>query len=107
MASSIFLINGFILSLFATWFIPSAIRDSKSGIYKGFRNKLIYCHFGFLLIFEWNLLFPKMGMSLMTVARILFCTLLPFAMAFLYVKMTQKKMFGTEFSMKSNESEGK
>lgn len=43
----------------------------------------------------------------MTVARILFYTLLPFAMAFLYVKMTQKQMFGTEFSMKSNESEGK
>lgn len=103
MASEIFLINGFILSLFATWFIPVAIRDPKSGTYKGFRNKLVYFHFVFLLVFEFFLLHPNLGMSLMTIVRVLFCAGLPFAMALLFVSMTQKQMFGTEFRMKPNE----
>ncbi len=95
------------ISLYSTWFIPVAIRDSKTGGYLGFRNRAVLFHVIFLTALESLLLIPQLGMSFFTVVRVGFCIALPFGLALLYVNMTQKQMFGTKFSMKGKEQEEK
>ena len=101
METSIYILNAFVIGLFTTWFIPVAIRNPKTGEYKGFNNKTVYIQFLLLVLFESNLLISQLGFSYVTAARIAFCVGLTFALALLFVSMTQKQLFGTEFKMEN------
>ena len=94
-----YIINGVIIPLFATWFIPNTIRDPKSGEYRGFKNKIILLQLLFLGFLESQLVLDKFGMSLLSISRIIFSTSIPFIGAILFVKFTQKSRFGNEFTM--------
>ncbi len=96
---NIYIANAIALPLFFTWFIPNVIRDPKSGEYKGFRNSAVAVQFVFLLIIESYLLVGEQGMSLLTIFRIAFNIALAFSFALLFVKYTQKQLFGNEFKM--------
>lgn len=95
----IYITNGVVLPLFATWFIPNTIRDPNTGKYKGFKNKIILLHVIFLVMLESYLVLDMFGMSLLSISRIIFSTSIPFIGAILFVKFTQKSRFGNEFTM--------
>lgn len=103
---NIFIANAVILPLFVTWFIPIGIRDPKSGKYKGFKNIIVVVQFACLVIFESYLLLGEFGISVSTIFRIAFSVVLTFSLALLYVKLTQKQLFGNEFNMEIDRGNG-
>ena len=96
---NIYVINAIVLPLFVTWFIPNVIRNPKTGEYRGFKNKLVAVQALVLIFFESNLLISEFGISILTIARIVFSVGFTFCMALLYVNFTQKELFGNKFSM--------
>lgn len=95
-----YVVNALILPLFVTWFIPNTIRDPKTGEYRGFKNKLVLIQLIFLFGFESYLVWNKFGLDTINVLRIAFIVGITFILALLYVKFTQKQLFGNEFKMK-------
>ena len=96
----IYITNGIVLPLFVTWFIPNAIRDSRTGEYRGFKNAIVLTQLALLLGFEGVLILNEFGMSYLSLLRIAFSIILTFSLALIFVKLTHKKLFGNEFSMK-------
>lgn len=95
MNNSLF-INGVMLPLFMTWFLPNSIRNVKTGEYLGMNNvKSIVCVL-LILFMQTNLILDKYAMSTEAVLRIGICVLIPIAGAHLFVKYTQKELFGRE-----------
>ena len=89
-------INAFLLPLFATWFIPVTIRDAETGNFKGFLHKSFYLLFTVLFVLESFLVIQRHGLSPYSVNSIILYTVLPIVGAVLFVKYTQKKLFGNE-----------
>ena len=93
-------LNSVVGALFVTWFIPVAIRDPKTGEYRGFKTARVFALFVFFTIFEFYVISDKYGLSVSSILRTAFLVSFVFSMALLFVKLTQKELFGNEFSMK-------
>ncbi|MDA1372957.1 MAG: hypothetical protein O2971_19695 [Proteobacteria bacterium] len=89
-------LNAAVLPLFATWFIPEAIRNRKTGEYLGFRNRTVAMHFILILCMESFFLIEKYGLNLDAGFRVLSISAMPFLGALVFVKYTQKELYGNE-----------
>ncbi len=94
-------VNGIMLPLFATWFIPVGIRDAGSGKFRGFLNSGLVVSVLILTWLESIFMLSEFGFSFLTVLRILGCVSVAIALGFIYVFLTNKKMFGSSFQFKS------
>lgn len=96
LSSGFFWIHYSLLPLFATWFIPNSIRDQRTGEYLGLNNVNARLCLVLVIALEcWNVLRNyEFGME--AVLRIMVCVALPFIGAYLFVKLTHKKLFGRE-----------
>jgi len=94
-------INALILPWFAVFFVPRAIRDDKTGEYLGYLNRAVAVQFTVLLVLQCILVLSEFGFNILAIARIFFNTCLPFILALVWLAATQKRMFGTKFSMKT------
>lgn len=94
-------VNGIVLPLYATWFIPVAIRDAESGKFKGFSNSGFIASVFFLTWLESVFMLNEFGFSFLTVLRILGCVSVAVALGIVYVLLTNKKMFGSSFQFKN------
>lgn len=88
------------LPWFAIVFIPNAIRDKKSGCYLGFKNRNTVVIALTLFVIQCILVIAEFEFSALSLARILFNTGLPFVLAIVWLALTQKRMYGNEFSMR-------
>ena len=93
-------LNAVVTALFVTFFVPLALRDSKTGEYKGFKDIRVIALFVFFVVFEFYVISDNYGLSVSTILRTAFVVVMTFSFALLFVKLTQKKLFGNEFSMK-------
>lgn len=89
--------NGVILPLFATWFFPVAIRDAKSGKFKGFLQVECVSTLLVLLALESIILVNEFGITALTGLRIVASVGLAFSMSLLFIKFTNKKQFDCAF----------
>ena len=92
--------NGIMLPLFATWFIPVAIRDAQSGKFKGFSNNGFLIALFILSWLESVLMLSEFGFSILTVLRVIGCVSLAVVLGIIFVIYTNKKMFGTSFTFR-------
>ena len=90
--------NGIMLPIFATWFIPVAIRDARTGKFKGFFSSGFLINVFLLGWLESILMLNEFGFSLLTLLRIISCVSLAVVLGVVYVILTNKRMFGTSFS---------
>ena len=88
--------NAIVLPLFATWFIPVAIRDKTTGTFLGFQNKQFYLLLIILVCIETVILVDFYGLSREAFWRIITYVSMPIVGALVFVKYTQKQLFGNE-----------
>jgi len=89
--------NGIMLPLFATWFIPVAIRDAETGKFKGFFSSGFIISVFILGWLESVIIFNEFGFSFLACIRVLSCVGLAVILGIVFVVLTNKKMFGTSF----------
>jgi hypothetical protein len=94
--------NGIVLPLFLTWFIPVSLRDPVTGEFKGFYKKEFLLTVTALIFIESALMFNQFGIVFPAVLRIFIGVSSTLFLAFLFLKLTNKKAFGKEFEFKRN-----
>lgn len=94
--------NAILLPLFSTWFIPVAIRNSKSGQFKGFWNIDFLVALATLVLIECYITLNEFGPVPWSFVKIAICVVMAVGLGFLFVFLTQKELFGNKFEMKSN-----
>lgn len=87
-------LNAIVIALFITLFLPTALRDSKSGTIRKFTDPKVLLQLALLVVIESYLLIYNLGLSQSTIVRIVFSVLLTIAGALLFIKFTHKQLFG-------------
>lgn len=93
-------INGIMLPLFSTWFIPVAIRDTKTGEFKGIWTLEFLGTTAALTVAECYVMIAEFGPDFWTFVKIVFLIVMTISLGFTYVFLTQKEMFGNRFELK-------
>lgn len=94
-------LNAAVFPLMATMFIPDAIRDRKSGEYKGLLNKTVVAYAIAVFAIEGFFTIDKFGFSFTTILRVIGVSLMPFIGGYVFVKYSHKQLFGEEFDPKN------
>jgi len=97
---SIIVSNAIMLPLFSTWFIPVAIRNSRTGHFKGFWNIDFVVAVVALIFFESYVTLSAFGSEPWSFVQIIICVTMAIVLGFVFVFLTQKELFGNKFNMK-------
>lgn len=94
---NIITLNAAVLPILTMIFISDSIRDRKSGLYLGFKNRSTALYALGILAVESYFFISDFGVSFMTLLRILAVTAMPFIGAYVFVKYSHKQNYGVEF----------
>jgi hypothetical protein len=97
---SIIVSNAIMLPLFSTWFIPVAIRNPRTGHFKGLWNIDFVVAVVALILFESYVTLSAFGPEPWSFVQIAICVAMAIALGFVFVFLTQKELFGNKFDMK-------
>lgn len=98
------LINGVFIPLMGVMLIPRALREAVTGKYQGFKNVSLIYYAVIIASLQMILIFPRFGVSLEMIYRLVFVTVFPFLMSYFLVKISDKFQLKMDYQIrKSNQ----
>lgn len=94
------IINGTLTPLMSVVFIPRLLREKNTGRYQGFNDIRLFHYLAGLALIYGVLTFSQLGVTVLSVFRVLISVFCPFVLAYILVKVSDARGWNIDYQIR-------